>query len=67
MALIRSRQALVGCRTQLVNHVRGRSSPSGPEGLPKCPARSFHKNAAEHIPEALRPALGPILEQIVSS
>ena len=23
MALIRSRQALVGCRTQLVNHVRG--------------------------------------------
>ena len=23
MAIIRSRQALVGCRTQLVNHVRG--------------------------------------------
>jgi transposase len=34
--------------------------------LPKCPARSFHKNAAEHIPEALWPALGPILEQIGS-
>jgi transposase len=34
--------------------------------LPKCPARSFHKRAAEHIPEALRPALGPILEQIAS-
>jgi transposase len=34
--------------------------------LPKCPARSFHKRAAEHIPEALRPALGPILEQIGS-
>jgi transposase len=30
MALIRSRQALVGCRTQLVNHVpKERSSPSG--------------------------------------
>jgi hypothetical protein len=28
MALIRSCQALVGCRRQLVNHVRGRSSPS---------------------------------------
>src|SRR5215213_5336763 len=29
MAIIRSRQALVGCRTQLVNHVpKGRSSPS---------------------------------------
>jgi transposase len=34
--------------------------------LPKCPARSFHKKAAEHIPEALMPALGPILEQIGS-
>jgi transposase len=34
--------------------------------LPKCPARSFHKRAPEHIPEALRPALGPVLEQIAS-
>jgi transposase len=34
--------------------------------LPKCPARSFHNKAAEHIPEALRPALSPILEQIGS-
>jgi transposase len=35
--------------------------------LPKCPARSFHKKrASEHIPEALRPALGPILETIGS-
>jgi transposase len=34
--------------------------------LPKCPARSFHKRAKEHIPEALRPALEPVLEQIAS-
>jgi transposase len=34
--------------------------------LPKCPARSFHNKAAEHIPEALLPALEPILEQIGS-
>jgi transposase len=34
--------------------------------LPKCPARSFHKRAPEHIPAALLPALGPILEQIGS-
>ena len=34
--------------------------------MPKCPARSLHKRASEHIPEALRPALGPILEQIGS-
>jgi transposase len=34
--------------------------------LPKCPARTFHKRAAAHIPEALRPALEPVLEQIAS-
>jgi transposase len=65
MAIIRSREALVGCRTQLVNHVRGAVKSFGGR-LPKCPARSFHKKAAEHIPEALWPALGPILEQIGS-
>jgi transposase len=65
MALIRSRQALIGCRTQLVNHVRGAVKSFGVR-LPKCPARSFHNKAPEHIPEALRPALDPILEQIGS-
>src|SRR5829696_7209904 len=63
MALIRSRQALVGSRTQLVNHVRGAVKSFGGR-LPKCPAVSFHNRAAEHIPEALLPALGPILEHI---
>ncbi len=65
LAIIRSRQALVGCRTQLVNHVRGAVKSFGAR-LPKCPAVSFHKKAAEHIPGALWPALGPILEQIGS-
>jgi transposase len=65
MALIRSRQALVGARTQLVNHLRGAVKSFGAR-LPKCPARSFHKRAPGHIPEALLPALGPILEQIGS-
>jgi transposase len=65
MALIRSREALVGSRTQLVNHIRGAVKSFGGR-LPKCPTRSFHNKAAEHIPEALLPALGPILEQIGS-
>jgi transposase len=65
MALIRSRQALVDCRTQLVNHVRGAVKSFGAR-LPKCPAVSFHKRASEHIPEALWPALGPVLETIGS-
>ena len=34
--------------------------------MPKCPARSFHNKAPEHIPEALRPPLEPVLEQIAS-
>jgi transposase len=65
MAIIRSREALVGCRTQLVNHVRGAVKSFGGR-LPKCPARSFHKKAAAYFPEALWPALGPILETIAS-
>src|SRR5215207_9428071 len=65
MAIIRSREALVSCRTQLVNHVRGAVKSFGGR-LPKCPARSFHKRASEHIPEALLPALGPVLETIGS-
>jgi transposase len=65
LTIIRSRQALIGCRTQLVNHVRGAVKSFG-HRLPKCPARSFHNRAPEHIPEALLPALEPILEQIAS-
>jgi transposase len=65
MAPIRSREALVGCRARLVNHVRGAVKSFGAR-LPKCPARTFHKNAPAHVPEALLPALEPILEQIAS-
>jgi transposase len=65
LAIVRARQALVGARTQLVNHVRGAVKSFGGR-LPKCPARTFHKRASEHIPEALLAALEPILEQIGS-
>jgi len=65
MAIIRSREALVNTRTQLVNHVRGAVKSFGAR-LPKCPARSFHNKAPEHVPEALMVALGPVLEQIGS-
>jgi transposase len=65
LALIRSREALVGTRTQLVNHVRGAVKSFGAH-LPKSPAQSFHKMAPEHIPEALWAALGPVLETIGS-
>jgi transposase len=66
MATIRSRQALVGCRTQLVNHVRGAVKSFGAR-LPKCPARSFHPQASARAhPLGAFAGLGPILEQIGS-
>jgi transposase len=65
LAIIRSREALVSCRTQLVNHVRGTVKSFG-HRLPKCPARSFHNKVVEHIPEALWPAIGPIIKTIGS-
>jgi transposase len=46
MAIIRSRQALVDCRTQLVNHVRGAVKSFGAR-LPKCPADRLF-NPATH-------------------
>jgi transposase len=67
LALIRSREALVNSRTQLVNHVRGVVKSFGAR-LPKCSARSFHKKkVAEDLPKELEPALGPLLETIGES
>ena len=55
-ALIRSRDALVGARTKLVNHVRGAVKSFGAR-LPKCTAESFHNRVAEHLPQELAPHL----------
>ncbi len=65
LALIRSRDALIRSRTQLVNHARGVVKSFG-ERLPKCSAASFHKRVAEHLPKDLAPALEPIMEMIAS-
>ncbi len=65
LALIRSRDVLVSARTKLVNHVRGAVKSFGAR-LPKCTAQSFHNRVAEHLPQELAPALGPILKTIAS-
>src|SRR5215213_678993 len=65
LALLRSRDALVSARTKLVNHVRGAVKSFGAR-LPKCTAESFHNRVAEHLPQELVPALGPVLETIAS-
>jgi transposase len=66
LPLLRSREALIGARTQLINHVRGAVKSLG-HRLPKCSAESFHKKRAPtEIPGVLRDALGPLVETIAS-
>jgi len=63
LATLRSRDILVGCRTKLINHVRGVCKTFGTK-LPKCSAESFVVRCSAQVPEVLRKALNPILEQI---
>jgi hypothetical protein len=65
LAVLRSRDAIVRCRTLLTNHARDIVKASGSR-LPSCSADSFAQKAAPHIPEPLRPALAPILDTIAS-
>ncbi len=63
LAVIRSRDALIKARTQLINHVRGMMKSVGGR-LPKSSTPSFHKKAAGGIPELIKSALVPILETL---
>jgi transposase len=60
LSMLRSRDELVAMRTGAINHVRGAVKSFG-ERLPACAAPSFHRKAAEAIPEALRPGLERLL------
>jgi transposase len=64
-AVLRSRTALVGARTALINHARGVVKSLGAR-LPRCSTEAFARRVASHIPQALQPALTPILETIQS-
>jgi transposase len=66
LAVAKTRDALVICRTRLVNQARGLVKDFG-ERLPKCEPDVFYRKARAAIPEPLKPALDPIfnaLEQI---
>jgi transposase len=65
LTLLRSRDVLVGSRTQLINHVRGIVKSMGSR-LPACSSRAFSKKASEKMPESLRSGLLPVLEEIAS-
>jgi transposase len=63
LAIVHSRAALVDARTMLINRVRGVVKAKGIR-LPKCDTRYFSVRVAPLLPEALVPALQPLLEEI---
>jgi len=65
LALLRSRDVLVAARTQLINHVRGQVKSLGGR-LPACATSAFGQRISAHVPDSLRPALVPLLEEIAS-
>jgi transposase len=65
LARVRARDAVVRARSLLINHVRSAVKSFG-ERLPASSAESFARKAEARLPEALRPALAPLLEQIAA-
>jgi transposase len=65
LAHIRTRDAVVRARTLLVNHTRSVTKSVGGR-LPRCSTASFSRQVMPELPEALRPQLTPVLEQITS-
>ena len=65
LVVLRARDALVSARTQLVNSTRGLVKSVGGR-LRGCSTASFHKLDVSVIPEGIREALVPMLEEIGS-
>lgn len=63
LAILRSRQALVAARTQLVTSARGMVKAVG-GCLPKCSTDSFATKVKDHLPQLLKAALEPMLAAI---
>ena len=63
LALVRARDVAVQTRTRIVNAVRGIVKSAG-QRLPKSSTLTFARKAKETCPEALKPALLPLLRVI---
>jgi transposase len=63
LGVIKAREMLVKSRTMLIAHVRGVVKSSG-ERIGSCSAHVVHRRAMEQTPEALMPALEPIIKSI---
>jgi len=65
LAVAKARDALVGARTKLVNHIRGTVKSFG-ERMPKCTAESFQRQTWVLVPTELKAALGPVYEALAA-
>ena len=63
LEVIKARDALVRCRTALINHVRGALKSLGSRA-PACTAEAFDRKAATAVPPEVRAALEPVLAQV---
>jgi len=63
IGVLRARDQVVHVRTAMINHVRGRAKSAGMR-LPDASAEAFADKAAPALPDALRPALEPVLDLI---
>lgn len=63
LAIIRARCSVVAARTLLINAVRGLVKSSGAR-LPSCSSDAFARKVSAAVPEALEPAVGPMIEQV---
>jgi transposase len=61
--MLRAREALVRCRTLLVNHVRSAVKGTGAR-LPRSSTEAFPKRARAALPAVLADTLTPLLDQI---
>lgn len=64
LAIVKGRDALVRCRTNLINFVRGSCKTAGTR-LPSCSADAFAKTVIEHIPKDLLAATLPCVNTIL--
>jgi transposase len=64
LAVLKGRDALVRCRSSLINFVRGTCKTAGTR-LPKCSAEAFAKTVIEHIPKDLLAACVPCINTIL--
>jgi transposase len=66
LSLLRARDSAVRARTRLINTIRGLIKPTGARIRVPSNAEVFPAHVCDQIPEALRPATTPLLEQIDS-